>query len=102
VIAQLALVLAVGATTYATRLSGFLLHGHVIPPALNRFLAYVPIAAFAALLAPGLGLTNGQLLPRLAGAAVAVLVVLRTRQLWAGLATGMALYWLVSALIHIN
>jgi branched-subunit amino acid transport protein len=102
VIAHLVLVLAVAIATYATRLSGFLLRDRVVPPALDAFLDYVPIAAFAALLTPGLGLTNGQLLPRLIGAAVAALVVLRTRQLWAGLAAGMAVFWCVSALFHIS
>jgi branched-subunit amino acid transport protein len=102
VIAHLALVLAVAAATYGTRLSGFLLRDRAVPPAVDRFLAYVPVAAFAALLAPGLGLTNGQLLPRLIGAGMAALVVLRTRRLWAGLAVGMALFWFVSALFHIS
>jgi len=101
-IAHLALVLAVAIATYTTRLSGFLLRDRVVPPVLDRFLAYVPIAAFAALLAPGLAPTNGQWLPRLIGAAVAALVVLRTRHLWAGLAAGMALFWCVSALVHIS
>jgi branched-subunit amino acid transport protein len=54
----------------------------------------VPVAVFAALIAPGLAVGGGEWLPRLLGAAAAVVAVLRLRRLWAGLVTGMAVYWL--------
>ena len=65
---------------------------------MDRLLGYVPVAAFAALVAPNLGLGTPEMLPRLFGAAVAAAVVLRFGQLWAGLGAGMASYWAVSTL----
>jgi branched-subunit amino acid transport protein len=93
----LALILAVAATTYLTRVAGFALSGRAVPLVLDRFLVYVPVAVFAALITPDLGLGTPQMAPRLLGAAAAAFVVLRTRQLWAGLALGMAAYWLARA-----
>ena len=68
------------------------------PPLFGRFLTYVPVAVFAALIAPDLGLGSADWLPRLLGVAAATLAVWRTRQLWAGLAAGMVVFWLVRAI----
>lgn len=89
---RLGLILAVAAVTYATRLAGFALGRRGVPPAVERFLAFVPVAAFAALVAPGLG-ANGEMVPRLLAAAATTIVVLRVGTLWAGLGIGMAVYW---------
>lgn len=94
-----AVILAAGAITYGTRLTGLLLGRHAVPDLLSRFLAYVPVAVFAALITPDLGVGTGELLPRIAGVVVAGIVVLRARQLWAGLAAGMVGYWLVRLLL---
>jgi branched-subunit amino acid transport protein len=59
----------------------------------RRFFAYVPVAAFAALVAPGLGRSDHDLGPRLAAVAVAACVVLRFPRLWAYIGVGMAVYW---------
>jgi branched-subunit amino acid transport protein len=96
---RLALILAVAVATYATRVAGFNLGGRSIPQVLDRFLDYVPVAVFAALIAPDLGIGTQQIAPRLVGVAVATLVVLRVRGLWAGLVAGMAAYWLARALV---
>ncbi len=93
----LPLILAVALVTYATRLGGFRLGQRDLPPFIVRFLAYVPVAVFAALIAPDLGLGGPQLLPRLAGLALATVAILRSRQLWAGLIAGMAGFWLAQA-----
>jgi branched-subunit amino acid transport protein len=93
--ANLAGIVAAALATYGTRLAGFGLSQRAVPPALNRFLAYVPVAVFAALLAPDLGLASGQWPARLLGVAAASVAVWKTRQLWAGLAAGMAVYWMV-------
>lgn len=93
-----AVILAAGLITYATRLAGLVLGRRTVPATLDRFLSYVPIAVFAALITPDLGVGTGQMLPRLAGVLAAGLVVLRYRQLWAGLGVGMAVYWLVTTL----
>lgn len=113
----IALILAVALVTYATRLAGFLLAARLknrkgsgdgagetdesqgrARAVFDRLLGYVPVAAFAALIAPGLGFGTPEMLPRLVGAAVAAVVVLRVGHLWAGLAAGMATYWAASTL----
>jgi branched-subunit amino acid transport protein len=92
-------ILAAGAVTYATRLTGLLLGRRTVPDLAARFLDYVPVAVFAALITPDLGVGSGQLLPRVLGVIAAALIVLRVRQLWAGLAAGMAVYWIARALL---
>lgn len=113
----IALILAAAVVTYATRLAGLLLAvrlenrkagaggaaGAEGPrggawSVLDGSLGYVPVAAFAALVAPDLGLGTPEMLPRLFGAAVAAALVLRVGHLWAGLGAGMAAYWAASAL----
>ena len=93
------LILAAAVVTYGTRISGFLLGQRKLPAWLNRFLTYVPVAVFAALLTPDLNVGGAGMWPRLIGAAVATIVVLRFRQLWAGLIAGMAGFWLAGALL---
>ncbi len=96
--ANLGVILAAALATYATRLAGFGLGGRELPPALGRFLAYVPVAVFAALIAPDLGRGDAQWAARGLGIVAAAVAAWRTRQLWAGLATGMAVYWLARSL----
>jgi branched-subunit amino acid transport protein len=92
-------IVAAAVATYAIRLAGFGLGGRAIPPPFERFLAYVPVAAFAALIAPDLGLGDPQWAARGLGIIASALVAWRTRQLWAGLGAGMAVFWLVKLLI---
>lgn len=97
---RFALILAVAALTYAARVAGFALVDRTLPPIVTRFLAYVPIAAFAALAVPGVvGVSSDGLAPRLLAAAVASLVTLRFGQLWACLVAGMATFWLATWLL---
>lgn len=95
---RIVLIVAVAIATYATRYAGFVLGERRLPPAFDRFLAYVPVAAFAALAMPGLAGGAGTMPARLAGAALAALVVLRFGVLWGGLVAGLAGFWLVLAL----
>lgn len=93
---RLGLILAVAAVTYGTRIAGFAVDRQRIPPRLDRALTYVPIAAFAALIVPGLSSDGGSLdLPRLAAAILAAAVILLTRQLWASLLAGMVVFWVL-------
>jgi branched-subunit amino acid transport protein len=99
---RLLLVAAIAALTYATRYSGFVLgrfSGQSMPPAFERFLSYVPIAAFAALVAPGVAEGPGVVTSRLLAIGVAAVVALRFKRLWAALVLGMAGYWIVDFLI---
>lgn len=108
---RIALVLAVAAVTYATRLAGFRLRmsrgggngagDGALPPACERFLAYVPIAAFAALTAPGIAEGSASLAARLAAIAVATVATLRFRRLWLSIAAGLAGYWLVAGVTRL-
>ncbi len=76
--------------TYLPRLAGFALAGRHIAPFWLRFLHFVPIAVFAALILPALPGNQDELpLPAFAAAAAA-LVLWRFRSLWLGLAVGMA------------
>jgi branched-subunit amino acid transport protein len=95
---RVVIVLAVAASTFATRIAGFRLGDRALPPVVDRFLAYVPIAAFAALAAPGIASGAGDLPARLAGVALAALVALRVGQLWAALLAGMGAFWLTGLL----
>ena len=95
------LIVAVAAVTYATRISGFLIGRRELPPWLNRFLAYVPVAVFAALVTSELNIGKPDTLARLLGIGIASVAVLRFRQLWIGLVTGMAGYWLMCALLGV-
>ncbi len=95
---SLGVILAAAAVTYGTRLAGFALAQRRLPPLFGRSLAYIPVAVFAALIAPDLGLGTAELLPRLLGIVAAAVAVWRTRQLWAGLAAGMAMFWLIRAI----
>jgi len=96
---RLGLVLAVAVATYVTRVAGFYLSGRAFPPAFDRFLAYVPIAAFAALAAPGLEIGGDDMAARLVGVAAAAVVVLRFGQLWAAIVAGMGAFWLAGVLL---
>ena len=109
---RIALVLAVAAVTYATRLAGFRLRwgregaegtdDGALPPAFERFLAYVPIAAFAALVAPGIAEGSAGLAARVAAVAVATIATLRFRRVWLSIAAGLAGYWLVEGLSRLT
>jgi branched-subunit amino acid transport protein len=90
---RLPLIFAAAAVTYGLRLAGFSPVRLGGSQRVGSFLRYVPVAVFAALLAPGIG-GGEELGPRLFGAGAAVLVVLRWPRLWAALAGGMAMYWL--------
>ncbi|MGH2583745.1 MAG: AzlD domain-containing protein [Dehalococcoidia bacterium] len=96
---RLGLVLAVAVATYVTRVTGFYLSGRAFPPVFDRFLAYVPIAAFAALAAPGLEIGGDDMAARLIGVATAAVAALRFRQLWAAIVAGMGAFWVAGWLL---
>ena len=81
--------------TYLTRISGFLIGSRPIPPALDRFLSYVPVAVFAALVVPNVAPTGEHALARIAAVLLAAAVAFRVRQLWASIGAGMALFWII-------
>lgn len=80
--------------TYLTRIAGLSLGARTPPPMLRVFLSYVPIAAFAALAAPGIFTGDSDMLPMISAGIAAAFVVIRFGSLWLCLAAGMAVYWL--------
>lgn len=96
---QLVIIVIIAIATYGTRVAGFRLGDRELPVAFNRVLAWVPVASFAALAAPDVASGAGTLPARIAGAALAGLVVLRVGPLWAGLLAGMVGFWAVQFII---
>lgn len=80
------------AVTFGSRLAGIVLRP-ALPPFWLRFLHFVPIAVFAALVTPFLAGERGEGEIRLAAAAVAAVAAWRTRQLWLALLAGMLAFW---------
>ena len=82
------------AVTFGSRLAGLLVRMR-LPPFWLRFLHFVPISVFAALVTPSLQGSRGEGGIRLAAAALAGLAAWRTRQLALAIAVGMAAFWLL-------
>jgi branched-subunit amino acid transport protein len=80
--------------TFGSRYAGLVWRPSLSPFWL-RFLHFVPIAVFAALITPGLAGESGEGEIRVAAAALAVIASWRTRQLWIGIAVGMLAFWLL-------
>ncbi len=93
-----ALIVVCGLATYSTRIVGLLLAQRQLSPLFVRFLDYVPIAVFAAIIAPSLGVGTSELYPRIGGALIASFAIWRTRQLWVGLLVGMLVFWAIKAI----
>src|SRR5207248_3390742 len=83
--------------TFGSRLAGLTLRMR-LPEFWLRFLHFVPIAVFAALVTPSLQGARGEGGIRIAAAALVVLVAWRTRQLAVAIAVGMAAFWLLRLL----
>jgi branched-subunit amino acid transport protein len=69
-----------------------------LPPFWLRFLHFVPIAVFAALVTPSLQGSRGEGGIRVVAAALAAFTAWRTRQLALAIAVGMAAFWLLRLL----
>lgn len=81
--------------TFATRVLGFGFGRRILPPAIDRFLADVPVAVFAVLVMLGLGVgaSAAEAVPRLVAMAAAVAV--KGGPLWGTLTVGLAAFWLL-------
>lgn len=98
-------VVAIGAVTYAVRLSFFALFGYLddVPPRLKRALRFVPAAVLSALVVPALVTFEGSAAatlsnPRLLAGVAAGVVAWRTEDIFATIAVGMVALWTLSAL----
>lgn len=88
------MILAAALITYATRITGFYLRADRLSPRFKRFLDDVPIAAFAALAAPGILSGENETGPRVIAALIAAVFVWKFRSLWICIVTGFAAYWI--------
>ena len=82
------------AVTFGSRLAGLTLHRD-LPAFWLRFLHFVPIAVFAALVTPTLGGSRGEGGIRVAAAALGGVAAWRTKRLEVAIAVGMAAFWLL-------
>ena len=89
--------LAMLAVTFGSRLTGLLVRMR-LPSYWLRFLHFVPIAVFAALITPSLEGSRGEGGIRFAAAGLAGVVAWRTRHLALTIAVGLAAFWLLRLL----
>ena len=85
------------AVTFGSRLTGLTMRMQ-LPAFWLRFLHFVPIAVFAALVTPSLQGSRGEGGIRVAAAALAGVVAWRSRQLGLAIAVGMSAFWLLRLL----
>ena len=86
-------ILLMAAVTYVPRVLGFSLSRRDVSGFWLRFLNFVPIAVFAALVVPALPGDQGELNIRLLAASLAGVLMWRVRSLWLGILVGMAAFW---------
>ena len=94
------IILLMALVTYGPRLAGFALSGVRLPGFWLRFLHFVPITVFAALIVPALPGSEGETGVRLIAATLAALALWRVKQLWLGIAVGMGVFWLLRAMLQ--
>jgi branched-subunit amino acid transport protein len=85
------------AVTFGSRIAGLTMQMR-LPPFWLRFLHFVPIAVFAALVTPSLQGSRGEGGIRLVAALFAAFVAWRTRNLGLAIAAAMTAFWLLRLL----
>jgi branched-subunit amino acid transport protein len=97
------LILGMALVTYATRYSMIVILGRWnVPRVVTRALTYVPMAAFAAIIAPEVLLSKGQLAfvnARFIAGIAAIIAAALTRHILLTIAVGMGTLWIVQALL---
>ena len=96
---MIGLIVGMALVTYLTRAPMMLLLRGELPAWLRRWLSYVPIAVFTALILPSFAAPRGipELQSNLLVGLVAALVVWRTQQMYLGILLGLITFWLVRA-----
>lgn len=87
--------------TYLTRFAMMPLLSRELPRPVLRWLQLVPVAILSALIAPAVLLVDRRLAlgPQIPAALAGVFVAWRTRSVLWTIVAGMAIYWLLSALL---
>lgn len=93
------LILAAAVITYLTRITGFYMRAERFSPRFKQFLDDVPIAAFAALAAPGILSSGDAPAPRIVAVVIGVIFAFKFGKLWICVATGMTAYWVTRLLL---
>ena len=88
-------IILMAVVTFTPRFLGFLLSGRKVAAFWLRFLHFVPIAVFAALITPSLSGSSGEGSLRFLAAALAALAIWRLKSLWVGIVVGMGAFWLL-------
>ncbi len=94
------IILGMALVTFLIRFSMIALLSRDLPPLLARWLCYIPIAIFTALVVPGLLVPGGEgrIGSELWAGLVGLLVARRSRQVLPVILAGMGTYWLLRAL----
>lgn len=93
------LILGMALATYVTRALTVFLLSRRLTPVVERFLAHIPAAVFAAMAAPPLLAPEGVFAPGLGAVAAIPAVAWRTRQVLPTILVGMGSYWLIRWLV---
>jgi len=93
------IILGMALATFLIRFSPIALLSRDVPPLLARWLRYIPVAIFTALVVPGLLAPEGgaRIGPELWAGLVGLLVAHRSHQVLPVILAGMATYWLLRA-----
>ncbi len=88
------------AVTYLTRYSMIAMLGRELPPPVQRWLRYVPVAVLTALITPAALSPGGRLEfgPHTWAVAVGAIVAWRTRSVWMTIVGGMVTFWIFQAI----
>lgn len=92
----LPLIVTVAILTYLTRIGGLVLHNRRPSLFVERVLDYIPIAAFTALIIPGLTDSGPDLTARLLAGIVAIVLAVTTGRLWLVVAGGLGIFMLAT------
>jgi branched-subunit amino acid transport protein len=85
------------AVTFGSRYAGLMLRAP-LPAFWLRFLRFVPISVFAALIIPAIPGDQGEGTIRIVGAVLAAFVAWRTRQLWLTVLVGFGTFWVLKSI----
>jgi branched-subunit amino acid transport protein len=85
------------AVTFGSRLIGLWMRAP-LPAFWMRFLRFVPVSVFAALIVPNLAGDRGEGPVRYLAAGIAALIAWKSKQLWAAILAGMVAFWVLRLL----
>ena len=80
------------AVTYLCRIAGFYAGDRELSAQTQRVLAYVPVGAFASIVALGVTESSGELDARIPALVVASILAYRAKPIWLCLVAGLAVY----------